>query len=39
MAAQHEGLVDEIKTRKALSDDLSARLKKAIEEYKALGSR
>ena len=39
MAAQHEGLVDEIKTRKALSDDLSGRLKKAIEEYKALGSR
>ncbi|HEV8399915.1 MAG TPA: F0F1 ATP synthase subunit alpha [Gemmatimonadales bacterium] len=39
MAAQHSAIVDEIKTRKALSDDLSARLKKAIEEYKALGSR
>jgi len=39
MAAQHAAIVDEIKTRKALSDDLSGRLKKAIEEYKALGSR
>jgi F-type H+-transporting ATPase subunit alpha len=39
MAAQHAGLIGEIKTRKALSDELSGRLKKAIEEYKALGSR
>ncbi|HKC38675.1 MAG TPA: F0F1 ATP synthase subunit alpha [Gemmatimonadales bacterium] len=39
MAAQHEGLIGEIKTRKALSDELSGRLRKAIEEYKALGSR
>jgi len=39
MAAQHAAIGDEIKTRKALSDDLSGRLKKAIEEYKALGSR
>jgi len=38
MAAQHEGLVAEIKTRKALSDELSGRLRKAIEEYKTLGS-
>ena len=38
MAAQHAAIVDEIKTRKALSDDLSGRLRKAIEEYKALGS-
>jgi F-type H+-transporting ATPase subunit alpha len=38
MAAQHEGLIGEIKTRKALSDDLSGRLRKAIEEYKTLGS-
>jgi len=38
MAAQHAAIVDEIKTRKALSDDLSGRLKKAIEEYKTLGS-
>jgi F-type H+-transporting ATPase subunit alpha len=38
MAAQHAGLIAEIKTRKALSDELSGRLKKAIEEYKTLGS-
>ena len=38
MAAQHAGLIGEIKTRKALSDELSGRLKKAIEEYKTLGS-
>ena len=39
IAAQHSAIVDEIKTKKAISDDLSGRLKKAIEEYKALGSR
>jgi len=37
MAAQHAAVVEEIRTRKALSDDLSARLRKAIEEYKSLG--
>jgi len=36
MAAQHREIADEIRTKRALSDDLSARLKKAIEEYKAL---
>ena len=36
MAAQHPAIADEIRTRKTLSDDLNARLKKAIEEYKAL---
>src|SRR6266550_1180017 len=36
MAAQHPEMVDEIRTKRALSDDLSARLCKAIEEYKAL---
>src|SRR5256712_3172804 len=36
MAAQHPEIADEIRTRKALSDELSGRLKKAIEEYKAL---
>ena len=36
MAAQHPEIADEIRTRKTLSDDLSARLRKAIEEYKAL---
>src|SRR6266513_3980263 len=36
MAAQHPEIAEEIRTRKALSDDLSGRLRKAIEEYKAL---
>jgi len=36
MAAQHPEIGEEIRTRKALSDDLSGRLRKAIEEYKAL---
>ena len=39
MAAQHPQIGEEIRTRKALSDELSARLRQAIEEYKALGSR
>ena len=36
MAAQHQHVVDEIRTKRALADDLNARLRKAIEEYKAL---
>src|SRR5216110_1399663 len=36
MAAQHPEIADEIRTKRALSDDVSGRLKKAIEEYKAL---
>ena len=36
MEAQHPEIAEEIRTRKALSDDLSGRLRKAIEEYKAL---
>jgi F-type H+-transporting ATPase subunit alpha len=39
MAAQHPKIAEEIRTKKALSDDLSARLKQAIEEYKGLGRR
>ncbi|MGH7537654.1 MAG: F0F1 ATP synthase subunit alpha [Gemmatimonadales bacterium] len=39
MAAQHGAIGDEIRTKKALSDGLTARLRAAIEEYKALGSR
>jgi F-type H+-transporting ATPase subunit alpha len=39
MAAQHRALGDEIRTKKALADDLTARLRKAIEEYKALSGR
>jgi F-type H+-transporting ATPase subunit alpha len=39
MAAQHPEIVEEIRTKKALSDDLIARLRHTIEEYKALGGR
>jgi F-type H+/Na+-transporting ATPase subunit alpha len=39
IAAQHAPLAEEIRTKKALSDDLTARLRKAIEQYKAMGSR
>jgi F-type H+/Na+-transporting ATPase subunit alpha len=39
MAAQHQAIGDEIRTKKALSDDVTARLRKAIEQYKAMGSR
>jgi F-type H+/Na+-transporting ATPase subunit alpha len=39
IAAQHAGVAEEIRTKKALSDDLTARLRKAIEQYKAMGSR
>jgi F-type H+/Na+-transporting ATPase subunit alpha len=37
MAAQHPEIAEEIRTKKALSDDLIARLKEAITAYKALG--
>jgi len=36
IAAQHPKIAEEIRTKKALSDDLSGRLRKAIEEYKTL---
>jgi F-type H+/Na+-transporting ATPase subunit alpha len=39
IAAQHASLAEEIRAKKALSDDLTARLRKAIEQYKAMGSR
>ncbi len=39
MAAQHPEIGEELRTRKAPSDDLTARLRAAIGEYKALGSR
>src|SRR5215831_15002827 len=39
IAAQHAALAEEIRTKKALSDDVTARLRKAIEQYKAMGSR
>ena len=39
MAAQHPGVADEIKTKRALSDELSGRLRKAIDQFKAMGNR
>jgi F-type H+-transporting ATPase subunit alpha len=39
MAAQHPGIADEIRTKKALSEDCTARLRKAIDQFKAMGSR
>jgi len=39
VAAQHPEIGEEIRTKKALSDDLQGRLRKAIEEYKAVGAR
>ncbi len=37
MAAQRPEVGEEIRTRKALGDELTGRLKAAIEEYKTLG--
>jgi len=39
LAAQHPEIGEEIRRKKALSDDLQARLRKATEDYKALGPR
>ncbi len=39
MAAQHKSLVDDIRTKRALTDDITPRLKKAIEEYKGVAAR
>jgi F-type H+-transporting ATPase subunit alpha len=39
MRAQHPEVGEELRTKKALSDDLQGRLKKAIDEYKAVGAR
>jgi F-type H+-transporting ATPase subunit alpha len=36
MAAQHADVGDEIRARKTLSDDLTARLRAAIDEYKKI---
>jgi F-type H+-transporting ATPase subunit alpha len=36
MAASHPGIAQEIRVKKALSDDLAAQLRSAIESYKAL---
>jgi len=39
MKAQHPAVGEEIRTKKALSDDLQSRLKKAVDQYKAVGAR
>jgi F-type H+-transporting ATPase subunit alpha len=39
MAASHPDAAEEIRTRKTLSDDLKARLDRAIQEYKQLGAK
>jgi F-type H+-transporting ATPase subunit alpha len=39
MAAQHPQIGEEVRTRRVLSDDLTARIRAAIEEFRALGSR
>jgi F-type H+-transporting ATPase subunit alpha len=39
MAASHPDAAEEIRTRKTLSDDLKARLERAIQEYKQLGAK
>jgi len=36
MAANHAAIAEEIRTKKVLSDDLTGRLRKAIEGFKAL---
>ena len=36
MAASHAAIAEEIRTKKVLSEDLTARLRKAIETFKAL---
>jgi F-type H+-transporting ATPase subunit alpha len=38
MAAQHGEIGEELRTRKTLSEDLTARLRRAIEEYKAIAA-
>src|SRR2546429_1586155 len=39
MTAQHPAVGEEIRTRKVLTDELSARLRGAVQEFTALGSR
>jgi F-type H+/Na+-transporting ATPase subunit alpha len=39
MTAEHPDLADEIRTRKVLGDDLAARLKAAVGEYKQVAAR
>jgi F-type H+/Na+-transporting ATPase subunit alpha len=39
MAAQHAAIGEEVRTRKALSDDLTTRLRAAIDQFKAMRTR
>ena len=39
LAAQHKEIGEEIRTRRILTDDLTARLRRATEEYKAIAAR
>ena len=39
MVAQHPELGQEIRTRKVLADELAARLRAAIDEYKKIATR
>jgi len=39
MSAEHPDLAEELRTRKVLSDDLAARLKAAVGEYKQVAAR
>jgi F-type H+-transporting ATPase subunit alpha len=39
MAAQHPELGEEIRTRRVLGDDLTARLRAAVAEYKQIAAR
>src|SRR6266542_1794918 len=39
VAAQHKEIGEEIRTRRILTDDLTARLRRATEEYKAIAAR
>jgi F-type H+/Na+-transporting ATPase subunit alpha len=39
MASSHPQIGEEIRTKKAISEDLNKRLSKAIAEFKSLGAR
>jgi len=39
MAAQHPAVGEEIRTRRVLGDDLTARLRAAVAEYKQIATR
>jgi len=39
MAAQHPAIGEDVRTRKALNDDLTTRLRAAIDQYKGMRPR